>query len=271
MMSGKNLVVVGVVLISVLVVGGLLLFRGEKSGSATSGTSSVSGAGGTTKSSGGVKGKASPTRLATGGGTNNAQGEALEDEESLIRSALAPLQEDLDSSDPKKNVAAARKLMGHENARLRLKAVEALAWAEADGFADLSKMLLDQDKEVSRTAFEAWAQQVQSLESSDAKVALIKEVGDVALSKDAETFQEVLNTLNDVPDAQALALLQNFASKTDDLEKLEGIYDGINFHASPEENVKSKADIPKAMADFAKHQAEEAGVGGGVVPAPVVK
>ncbi|MEI7901165.1 MAG: hypothetical protein WCK89_13010 [bacterium] len=248
-----------IIAVFVLSVGGLRWFIGTQKEGVTSDKRSAAGTSGVpTNKTAGLNTRSASTKHAGHGDNKSAPGAVIEDDDALVRKVLAPLQADLDSNDPKVIAAAARKIMGHANAKVRLQAVESLAWTEVAGFADLSKMLSDPDPEVSLAAFEAWAQQVQMIESSETKVALLKEVGGVALNKGAEAFQEVLSTLNDVPANQALALLQNFASKTDDLEMLEAIYDSINFHASPDENVKSKEDIPKAIEEFNRRQAEEA-------------
>lgn len=180
------------------------------------------------------------------------------DEDAVVVRVLAPIQEDLDSSDPKVIVAAARKIMNHEDPRVRVKAVESLAWAKADGFPDLCKMLLDSDADVARAAWDAWGLQVQSIDSSDAKLALIKEVGKAAMENGADAFQNVLDAMMDVPDAAALSVLQGYADQTSDPQLLEKIYDAVNFRAQPDELVESKDGIPKAIEAFNLRQAQEA-------------
>ncbi len=171
---------------------------------------------------------------------------------------VGPLQEDLDSDDPKVIAAAARQLMGHTNHHVRLKAVEGLAWAENEGFADLTKMLLDATPEVSRAALEAWALKMQMVEATEVKAALLEEVGPVAIKMGAEAFQEILDAMFDLPDAAALNLLKVYAAKTEDADILEKIIDGVNFRAQPEDTIETKDDIPRAIKEFLKREAEEA-------------
>ena len=208
-------------------------------------------------------GSAQASKTAAGGempGQPAADGEVqakelplvADDEDAVVAGVLAPIQQDLDSGDSKVVAAAAKKIMNHKNAKVRLKAVEALAWAEAEGFPELNKMLLDPDPEVARAALEAWALQVQAMESSDAKVALIKEVGETAMNSGADAFQEVLDAMMDVPDSAALSLLQGYAAQTKEPEILEKIYEAVNFRAQPENDVTTPEELQKAIEAFAR-------------------
>ncbi|MBM4163840.1 MAG: hypothetical protein FJ222_05310 [Lentisphaerae bacterium] len=178
--------------------------------------------------------------------------------EAEARKVIAPLQEDLDSGDLKVVAAAAQKLMGHANAKVRLQAVESLAWAESDGFADLSKMLLDNDADVAQAALEAWALQVQGFESTQTKAKLLAEVGPVAMGLGSDAFQNVLDAMFDMPDADALKLLQGYSAQTESPELIEKIIDAVNNRAMPDTPIESLADIPKTIEAFLKNAALEA-------------
>ncbi|GEM_PF-2127154 len=171
---------------------------------------------------------------------------------------IAPFQEDLDSGDLKVVAEAARKLMDHPNAKVRLQAVESLAWAESDGFPYLSKLLLDKDTDVALAALEAWALQMQNLESTETKAALLAEVGPRAMGMGADAFQNVLDAMFDMPDAAALKLLQGFAAQAEDPEILGKITEIVNFRAMPDDEVETRDDIPQAIRLFLKREAEEA-------------
>jgi hypothetical protein len=178
--------------------------------------------------------------------------------EAEAQKVIAPLQEDLDSGDLKVVAAAAQKLMGHPNAKVRLQAVESLAWAESDGFANLSKMLLDTDAAVAQAALAAWALQVQAFESTKTKAKLLTEVGPVAMGLGADAFQNVLDAMFDMPDADALKLLQGYSTQTKSPEVIEKIIDSVNNITMPDTPIESLADIPKTIEAFLKNAAKEA-------------
>jgi hypothetical protein len=178
--------------------------------------------------------------------------------EAEARKVIAPLQEALDSGDLKVVAAAAQKLMGHANAKVRLQAVESLAWAERDGFANLSKMLLDTDAGVAQAALAAWALQVQAFESTKTKAALLTEVAPVAMGLGADAFQNVLDAMFDMPDADALKLLQVYSAQAKSPEIIEKIIDSVNNIAMPDTLIESPADIPKTIEAFLKNAAKEA-------------
>jgi hypothetical protein len=178
--------------------------------------------------------------------------------EAEARKVIAPLQEDLDSGDLKVVAAAAQKLMGHANAKVRLQAVESLAWAERDGFANLSQMLLDTNPDVAQAALTAWALQVQTFESTKNKAALLTEVAPVAMGLGSDAFQNVLDAMFDMPDADALKLLQVYSAQAKSPEIIEKIIENVNSRTMPDTPIESQADIPKTIETFLKNAAKEA-------------
>jgi len=204
--------------------------------------------------------RAGVTQAVAIAGTNEpAEAFELDEAELEAERVVAPFQEDLDSDDPKVIAAAARKLMAHANANVRRRAVEALAWVEEEGFADLTAMIRDKDADVALAALEAWALQMQSRdESAEKKAAQFAEIAPVAMDLGADAFQDVLNAMFDLEDAPALKLLQTFAAKTDDPRMLEAILDAVNFRAMPETDISKKEEIPGAIAAFLKREAAEA-------------
>ena len=178
--------------------------------------------------------------------------------EAEAQKVIAPLQEDLDSGDLQVVAAAAQKLMDHANAKVRLQAVESLAWAERDGFANLSKMVMDTDADVAQTALSAWTLQVQGFESTQTKAKLLAEVGPVAMGLGSDAFQNVLDAMFDMPDADALKLLQGYSAQTKSPEIIERIIENVNNRAMPDTPIESLADIPKTIEAFLKNAALEA-------------
>jgi hypothetical protein len=171
---------------------------------------------------------------------------------------IGPFQERLDSDDLKVVAAAGRQIMGHANKFVRIKAVEALAWADEAGYKDLTGMIRDKDPEVAREALDAWALKTQTMENSKNKEAAVMEVGEAALNMEADAFGMVLDAMIDMDDAWVLPVLQSYANQTDNQGKLDLIYDAVNSRAMPDDVVESKAQIQPAIDQFMLKRAEEA-------------
>jgi hypothetical protein len=110
-------------------------------------------------------------------------------------------------------------------------------------------MLTDKDDEVATAAMDAWRQQMLTMDGED-KADMVEMVGDLALEKGVEAFQDLMMTMNDIPDDRALQMLKTFADNTQNPEIIEQILGEVNFRLQLDDPVERKEDIDKAVQLF---------------------
>ncbi len=183
-----------------------------------------------------------------------------EEKETLARleQTTAPLQAALDADNKADTLAQARALMSHPDPAVREKVVEALAWMEMAGFPDLCRMLLDPSEEVASAAQSAWSLQMGTLENKKMKTEMAQVAAEAALDKNLEFFEEVMGTLHDIDEPQAVAMLQSLLDRSQEPEFIEKIIDELTFITQPDDPIEKKADVQKAIDQWQQRLAREA-------------
>jgi UDP-N-acetylmuramate-alanine ligase len=74
----------------------------------------------------------------------------------------------------------------------------------------------------------------------------------------SDAFQNVLDAMFDMPDADALKLLQVYSAQAKSPEIIEKIIENVNSRAMPDTPIESLSDIPKTIEAFLKNAAKEA-------------
>lgn len=175
-----------------------------------------------------------------------------------VEQITAALTAALESENKAATLEEARALINHEDPDVRQKVVEALAWMEMGGFVDLCRMLFDPDADVAAAARQAWGLQMSVLEDKPLKTQMAKAAAEAALDRDPEFFDEVMGTLHELDDHQAVGTLQGLLNQAQDAEYIEKIINELNFYTTPEDPIERKEDAAKAVLDWQKRLLEEA-------------
>lgn len=260
-MNRQN-ILVGIVVVGVVALGGAYWLKNRKPAPVPVPAERTASGNAAAKKTGSKKPKAVVDNRKAAVKKNIAEKRAAEARPALpdaLQAEADRLQDALDGDNATGIVKSARILLASGNAEARRDAAEALGSAGWDGFAELSALLLDPDKEVAQAARDSWQLQITNMDDEATKKKMFESTAELIVNKDPEYFEEVISDASvEMTDNEALTLLLRLYPQAEgNAESQKVIIEKIDEVVMPESDSQSIEDAEKAVQAWRTENAED--------------